>query len=308
MGKFKRKHKQVDTPNVKKTVGKKVVQNGNRSFRLKIEKEPEVKKHQPTPQPKPVITTPQPDKIINVKTNNNIVGLESFLSDIPNTNDLIKYSDKIANLCDNDQDFLDLSRFKLEYFKQYIKGKTIAFVANSSDLLTHNIGPEIDSHNIVVRFNSYKIIPPLTGKKVTIHSNIYLNPYGQNRYAPIKLIISNRLDRWYNAVKEYDHLKYGSILEYNHHQTLIGKSFEPNPLTTGMNTLTLFLLLGGFEYITLYGFNFYDKGSESIMRINPEVNNHISTVHNYGFERYMLEYLSTYSDPIKKVIHGNSTT
>lgn len=306
MGKFKRKSKQDEAPNVKKTVGKKVVQNDNRSFRLKIEKEPEVKK--PELQPEPPVIKPPVEKKINVKTNNNIIGLESFLSEVPNTNGLIEYSDKINKLCNNDQKFLELSRFKLEYFKQYIKGKTVAFVANSSDLLNHNVGPEIDSHDIVVRFNSYKIIPPLTGKKVTIHSNIYLNPYGQNRYAPIKLIISNRLDRWYDAVKKYDHLKYGSILEYNHHQTLIGNTFEPNPLTTGMNTLTLFLLLGGFEYITLYGFNFYAKGNESIMRINPEVNNHISTVHNYGFETYMLEYLSTYSDPVKKIIHGNSTS
>lgn len=44
---------------------------------------------------------------------------------------------------------------KLESFKNYLKGKTIAIVGGSPCELGKNRGKEIDSHDIVIRFNNY---------------------------------------------------------------------------------------------------------------------------------------------------------
>ena len=48
-------------------------------------------------------------------------------------------------------------------------GATVAIVGNGPSVVTHDWGPLIDRHDVVVRFNAAKLIPRHTGTKTTIH-------------------------------------------------------------------------------------------------------------------------------------------
>jgi hypothetical protein len=185
-------------------------------------------------------------------------------------------------------EMLELSFIDLFFFRAFIKNKSIALIANSSDLLSKKNGDLIDSYDIVVRFNSYKIDKEHTGEKTTIHASIYLQDENLDKYVPIRFIVSNRLDRWAKKLKNNNNVKQGSLLKYNHHTVLENHFKEKHPPTTGFTTLILLLKLGGYEKIDMFGFNFYDDGQNSIFRTENGMKIPISDVHNYNFEKQII--------------------
>jgi hypothetical protein len=186
---------------------------------------------------------------------------------------------------------LDLSFMDLFFFRSFIKGKSIALIANSSDLLNRNHGDLIDSHDIVIRFNSYKLSKPHTGTKTTMHASVYLQNENLDQYVPIRFILSNHSTNWSKKLKTIDKFKQGSILKYNHHVIIPQNFKEPHPSTTGFSTLILLLKLGGYEKINMFGFNFYEGGDSSIYRTDGGMQLPISKVHNYNFEKnFVMEY------------------
>lgn len=200
--------------------------------------------------------------------------------------------------------FIDLKKFQ-----SFIKGKTIILVANSSDLLNHKNGSLIDSHDIVVRFNSFKIDPEHTGNKTTIHTSVYLQDINLEYFVPIRFIVSINLTNWVNKIESIGKFNQGLLLKYNHHNEIKGQQKDKRPTTTGFVMLTLLLKLGGFKELNLIGFNFYEGGMDSILRTDEGVALNISKVHDYNFEKSMIMAHANKYDDKNNIItfYDNST-
>lgn len=56
--------------------------------------------------------------------------------------------------------------------RQHIEGKFVALVGSGPSVL-HNPAGFIDSHEVVIRVNNYKLTGPLTGKRTDIHYSFY---------------------------------------------------------------------------------------------------------------------------------------
>ena len=209
----------------------------------------------------------------------------SRVDTIVNANDegLIKYDDKINLFLGNKKN--NVSFFSLINFKRFIKGKRIVLVANSTDLLKHKNGKFIDDHDIVIRFNSYKINKVFTGQKTTIHASVYLQYVNLDKFVPIRFIISNKISNWYKSVSELVKFKQSFILKYNHHNDISGISNDKRPSTSGLVMLKLLKRLGGYKEINLIGFNFYEGGEKSILRTKEGLEYPISKVHDYDDEK-----------------------
>jgi hypothetical protein len=216
-----------------------------------------------------------------------------FNEGILNTENIKNINKKLDEYLKKDK--INFSFIDLFYFKSFIKEKSIALVANSSDLLNKQNGQLIDSHDIVIRFNSYKLSEKHTGLKTTIHTSIYLQNENLNEYVPIRFIIANHPNNWSNKIKKLNKFKQGAFLKYNHH-SIIQNFKEIHPSTSGFVALILLLKLGGYEKINLFGFNFYQGGVNSIFRTDGGMVLPISTVHDYDFEKNFLnEYSYEYS-------------
>jgi hypothetical protein len=64
----------------------------------------------------------------------------------------------------------DLQRHKLDKLKSTLDDRTIAVVGNANYLLDTDVGSEIDSNDVVIRFNRGFIISPIAqGKKTSVH-------------------------------------------------------------------------------------------------------------------------------------------
>lgn len=179
--------------------------------------------------------------------------------------------------------FIDLDKLQ-----SFIKNKTIVLVANSSDLLKHKNGSLIDSYDIVVRFNSFKIDSEYTGEKTTIHASVHLQDINLDYFVPIRFIVSNNLNKWSNKILSLNKFDQSLLLKYNHHNEIEGQQKDKNPSTTGFVMLTILLKLGGFKKLDLIGFNFYESGLDSILRTDEGVLLNISNVHDYDYEKKII--------------------
>jgi len=180
---------------------------------------------------------------------------------------------------------MNLSFMDLSFFKAFIKDKSIALIANSSDLLKTSNGKLIDSHDVVIRFNSYDIQPEHTGSRTTIHVSIYLQPENLDVYVPIRYIISIHSKNWISKLKTLNKYSQGTLLKFNHHSIIPNTLKDNNPATSGFATLILLLKLGGYKKINMFGFNFYEGGQASILRKKEGMNYPISKVHDYALEK-----------------------
>lgn len=183
---------------------------------------------------------------------------------------------------------IDLSFMDLSFFKAFIKDKSIALIANSSDLLKNSNGKLIDSHDIVIRFNSYDIHPEHTGSRTTIHVSVYLQHENLDVYVPIRYILSIHSKNWISKLKTIDKYKQGTFLKFNHHSIIPSIFKDSNPATSGFSTLVLLLKLGGYKKINMFGFNFYEGGQTSILRKKEGMAYPISRVHDYSLEKLLV--------------------
>ena len=207
----------------------------------------------------------------------NIIENTSILPKINNSP--IKINEPNKNLLINKNEIFD-----------YLNGKKIAIIANSSELLNHKYGELIDSHDIIIRFNGYSIIPEHTGSKTNIHCIFREARFNLDKPSDFLLVFSKPLIPWKNAVNELL-VKYPSkkIVDYNFPTDLqIRGAFNKNIIpTSGLCLILLIESLNIPKYqLSLFGFNGYKDGPSSILRSNNS--NAISKVHNYPLE---LKYL-----------------
>jgi hypothetical protein len=206
---------------------------------------------------------------------------KKYLFDIISDYDLSKIDDTFSDFIkSNNKNFIDLF-----YFKRFISDKKIVLVANSSKLIGARNGSYIDSHDIVVRFNSFKINPIDTGSKTSIHASIYLNDINLDKYVPIRFILSLNKDKWLSTIKNIDNKNQGLFLKCNHHRDIFLNKKHDTIVTTGFSFILLLMRIGGFKELTLFGFDFYENGVESIYRTEDGMNLGVSKVHNYNEEK-----------------------
>ena len=198
----------------------------------------------------------------------------------------------------------------LSDFKSFIKGKSIAIIANSNILLKGKYGSLIDEHDIVIRFNSYAIEPKYTGSKTTMHVSIYLQNVNLDKNVPMRCIISNSQRKWITKMFSLDKCKQGLFLKYNSYFALLkGIPLTRDALTTGFQIILLLKLLGGYDRVSIYGFDGYKDGKDSILRTKGGEKYPISTSHSYDVESRVLYNTADLVDKVyyNYVYYGNRT-
>ncbi|MFB7291215.1 hypothetical protein [Actinacidiphila glaucinigra] len=176
----------------------------------------------------------------------------------------------------------------LSDFRNLIAGKTICLVANSQRVGTSTMGQEIDSYDLVVRFNSYRIEAPATGTKTDIHATIHLHNYNWDKQVETRLVFSGSHHQWRNSVRR--RLVPGAQ-RYVGDRTLrwpvreigrVGEDVMPSIPTSGFNMLWLLDFLDVSPKIDLIGFDFYDSGA---YRLQEAMKLPIATAHGYSDEK-----------------------
>lgn len=152
-----------------------------------------------------------------------------------------------------------------ERFREYVAGKSIALVANSMKLREAELGTLIDSHDLVMRFNSFVIDPPHTGSRTDIHVTLHKHDFNLDVPVDLRMLICTRIDDWYESVKlrpqpgMQRYLADSSLRWPRQHlwsDSTIGTSIP----TMGFNMMRLLLALDVSTTIDLVGFDFYDSG------------------------------------------------
>ncbi|WP_329187454.1 hypothetical protein [Actinacidiphila glaucinigra] len=176
----------------------------------------------------------------------------------------------------------------LSDFRNLIAGRTICLVANSQRVGTSAMGQEIDSYDLVVRFNSYRIEAPATGTKTDIHATIHLHNYNWDKKVETRLVFSGSHHQWRNSVRR--RLVPGAQ-RYVGDRTLrwpvreigrVGEDVMPSIPTSGFNMLWLLDFLDVSPKIDLIGFDFYDSGA---YRLQEAMKLPIATAHGYSDEK-----------------------
>lgn len=176
----------------------------------------------------------------------------------------------------------------LSDFRNLIAGKSICLVANSQRVGTSTVGAEIDSYDLVVRFNSFKLDATATGTKTDIHTTIHLHNFNWDKKVQTRLVFGGNHGQWKHSLRR--RLVPGAQ-DYVNDRTLrwplreIGRvddtQWEHIP-TSGFNMLWLLDFLDVSPKLDLFGFDFYDSGA---YRLQEAMKLPIAAVHGYSQEK-----------------------
>lgn len=151
-------------------------------------------------------------------------------------------------------------------FRSYLTGRSVALVANSPSLLGVGLGEQIDSHDVVIRFNSFALQPADTGSKINVHVAFHKYDFNLDVPVDVRILLSAKEDLWRESIKArirpgaQTWLGDGS-LRWPAVQLGLIKPDDPYKLpTAGFNLLRLLLHLGVTSSIDMYGFDFYESG------------------------------------------------
>ncbi len=156
-------------------------------------------------------------------------------------------------------------------FENYIKGKSVAIVGNSGGELGKNKGSEIDSHDVVIRFNNY---PDNFVDDYGQKTNIWLHGVGayQNDIRDDRDLSKIDLVVWYydiwNADLRFNHLDvlYENLINYPDKIVCITSKYNhelsvnydiPFP-SSGALTIYSIIKDGKCSYADVYGFSFLE--------------------------------------------------
>lgn len=165
----------------------------------------------------------------------------------------------------------------IEKFKQYLRGKSIAVVGGSGCELGKNKGKEIDSHDIVIRFNNYS------------EEQKYFCDYGQKTTIWVRQ--SSRFTRHKSDISEYDYVIWGDNkntlniipehlnimydyfsktpekfvnIENKYYYDLKKSANLINPTTGAVTIYMLNSILGSLDNVDIYGFAFLNENIKDL--------------------------------------------
>lgn len=199
-----------------------------------------------------------------------------------------------------DPTFGDVQWLTLGEFRNQIAGKSICLIANSQSVGRGSLGPEIDAYDLVVRFNSYKIDAPATGKRTDIHTSIHKHGFNWDQKVTTRLIFGGLSGDWKNSLR--NRLVPGAQTYVNDESLRwplrnigrVGNDVWPAIPTSGFNMLWLLDFLDASPKLDLIGFDFYESGA---YRLKEAMRMPITSVHEYTSEKaWVMERAQSVTD------------
>jgi hypothetical protein len=173
-------------------------------------------------------------------------------------------------------------------FRNLVAGKSVCLVANSERVAKGRYGDRIDDYDLVVRFNSYAIDPPATGRRTDIHATIHLHDFNWDQKVSIRLVLSGNATAWQRSLKQklvpgaQDHLGDGTLRWPVRDSRFVDDQEIPGIPTSGFNVLRLLDFLDVNPVIDLIGFDFYETGP---YRLKAAMGLAVSPMHSYQYEK-----------------------
>ena len=177
--------------------------------------------------------------------------------------------------------------YSLYDLREYVFGKRVCLVANSGALPGSGMGAFIDGHDIVVRFNSFAIMPEHTGARTDIHAAIHKHSFNLEVPVHLRLIFSGDPKAWRlfmstMIVPEAQAFVGGISMRWPTREPKLANDRSGSGLpTSGFNMLRLLHFLGVCREINLIGFDFYREG---ILRVPEAVALGLAAAHNVDDE------------------------
>jgi hypothetical protein len=177
-----------------------------------------------------------------------------------------------------------------EALMKYLQNKSICLIANSSELLEYRYGELIDSHDVIIRFNGYKIIEENTGLRTDIHCVFRDYKISHQDYIDYKIVISKNINLWASAISKY-HAKDAIARKYklidfsypSENQLISARCENLKIPTSGICAFIFLNSIGVSKNVKLFGFNAYNGGdSSTILRNNEDTA--LASAHNYELE------------------------
>lgn len=154
----------------------------------------------------------------------------------------------------------------VEGFADYLRGRSVALVANSPALLTAELGELIDSYDVVIRFNSFVIDPVHTGERTDVHVAFHKYDFNLDVPVDVRIMVSGEPTLWRESVKVRavpGRQRMLGDLSLRWPAPSLGLIGEDDPFklpTAGFNMLRLLLHLDVCPVVDLVGFDFYRSG------------------------------------------------
>ncbi|MFE3248572.1 hypothetical protein [Streptomyces sp. NPDC059209] len=187
-----------------------------------------------------------------------------------------------------DPTFGDVQWLTLGEFRNQIAGKSICLIANSQRVGRSSMGAEIDAYDLVVRFNSYRIDAPATGRKTDIHTTIHKHGFNWDQKVTTRLVFGGLSHDWKNSLR--NRLVPGAQTYVNDESLRwplrnigrVGNDEWSAIPTSGFNMLWLLDFLDVSPKLDLIGFDFYESGA---YRVKEAMRMPITSVHEYTSEK-----------------------
>ncbi|TDC13503.1 hypothetical protein E1265_27875 [Streptomyces sp. 8K308] len=173
-------------------------------------------------------------------------------------------------------------------FRNLVAGRTICLVANSQLVGSGRMGAEIDSYDLVVRFNSFRIDPRATGERTDIHATIHKHGFNWDRRVDIRLVFGGVDDTWRRSMRQrlvpgaQSYVNDASLRWPVRDVGRLDETVLSTIPTSGFNMLWLLDFLDVNPRIDLIGFDFYASGA---YRLPAAMKLPIASVHGYQSER-----------------------
>lgn len=152
-------------------------------------------------------------------------------------------------------------------FRNLIAGRSLCLVANSPTVGDSSLGAQIDSYDLVVRFNSYRIEPAATGERTDIHATGHRHTHNWEQPVDTRLVFCGESADWRHAVR--NRLVPGAQQRVGDESLRwpvrnVGRmhadTWPPVP-TAGFNTMWLIDFLDVSPRFDLIGFDFFGTGA-----------------------------------------------